>query len=888
MINSFWLRMRLGSENPEVRMAALVKIPSTDQEVIFEIAADDPDPGIRQEAANRLDDPAMLEVLWEREKDEDMKRSLRTRLNRRYIAMLTEGKKVKDQYLRRIDDELLLITAVCNTPDPEISAEVAALVKSDSGILTILRNLNNYELGVKLFDSLGEQIEIWHDLAESAASPQLKEYIQRKIEAWESGNEEGEETVDQQPGSGGISQALKEKLHVYEGIINEVKRLTGYIGGDATERLNGLKEKWASLPMVSPSFMEVLEIEFKQACDNFAAGIETARSLQLERLQRIDKLDEIYTEALRLVSDPEVRLKKEMVARIQKNWEEVAEGITAIEPLQERFVRICAELEQKLQTSQEELTASISRMEEIVSEITVQEAMAEPDMPKEKRIELEQEIDELLAKTHDNHQARRLKARFLSLNKHLRQKIHEIHQVRDLARWENYALKIVICEQAEKLLEETNIHEVSKTFKDLRNRWKDIGSVPHEKLEEINTRFHTVADELTRRCSEFFTELNKKREGIAAAKEKLCAEAEALQESQEWNKTADRYKAMQKEWRELGLAQPEVEKTLTKRFRDACDIFFNGRRKFLDELQTRRKGSQEEKLALCEEVETLLQENPAELNRKSRQYWDRWREAGSAGRDDHKLYERFKAAFDTYYDRLRGERENNLEKKKQICQSLKELLDSLDIAKQEEQQRTFRDLQREWDTAGPVPKENDKEIWREYDCVSRDLQHRFQENQANYAVHLIDIQEKLCQLIAGMAESKSIEELGMIPAELSGLRKIHEDMVAAIRDDNQQYFDNFRSAQDTSLKEMQRICGELEKINGVSKDTGGDTLNAMLADLNAALQNNIGSPGHDDGRRKQREVKDLQQQWQKVGVPRANEIAALFKRYREAVRTRNQ
>ncbi len=881
MINNLWLRMKLGSENPEVRMAALVKIPSTDQAVIFEIAADDPDAGIRQEAANRLDDPAMLEILWEREKDENLKKSLRAKLNRRYIASLTEGKKVEEQYLRRIDDELLLITAVCNTPSPEISAETAALVKSGSGIIKILRNLNYYELGVKLFDSLGDQIEIWHELAETAANPQLREYIREKIKVLEC-TEENDEAAEQQ--GGGISQALKEKLHVYEGIIQEVKRLTGYIGEDAVERLQGLREKWAALPVVSPSFMEVLEIEFKQACDNFAAGIETARSMQQERLQRIDRLDEIYAEALRLASDPEARLRKDMITRLHKNWEEAAEGITAIEPLQERFARISNELEQKFTASQEELNASIARLEEIINEMIAQEAMDEPDMPKERRIELEQEIEELLTKSHGHHKAQQLKARFHALNKHLRHKIHEIHQVRDLARWENYALKIVTCEQTEKLLAETNMHEVSKVFKDLRNRWKDIGSVPHEKLEEINTRFHTVADELNRRCTEFFSELNKKRDEIAAGKEKLCVEAESLQESREWNKTADRYKAMQKEWRDMGQAQQEVEKNLMKRFRAACDIFFNARRLYLDELQSQHKSALDGKVALCEEVEALLQNNPAELNRKSRQFWDRWRDAGSAGRDDHKLYERFKAAFDSYYDRLRGEREVNLEKKKQICLSLKELLDGLDILKLDEQQRRFRDLEYEWENIGPVPKENDKEIWQECERFSREIQRRFRESQANYASLLIDIQEKLCRQIAEMAETKTIGEPCVIPTELSGLKKVCDELSAAIRDDNQQYLAGFNSVQEAALKDMTRICGELEKINGIGSSSDGDGLNAMLADLNAAMQNNIGAPGYDDSRRKQHEAKELQQQWQKAGAPPAGEIAELFKRYRQATK----
>ncbi len=879
MINNLLLRMKLSNENPETRLAALDKIPSSEQEIFFEVAGSDSDPSVRRAAAYRLDDESMLEKLWEKEADQELKQSIRERLNRRYIAYLSEGRAVDLQYLERIDDELLLVTAICSTQNAEIIKQVSALVKSDGGIVKILRNLDNYELGIKLLERLDHNKELLMDIAETAANPQLKEYARNKFIA-----EPGHEDVAELQQTAGISSGLKEKLHAYENIIAEVQRLTGYIGEDAAERLQGLKDNWRTLPEVSPSFMEVLDIEFKQACRNFEDGIETARKLQQDRLHRIDQLDAIYAEAVKLVSDSAVPVKKEVLTRLRKNWETAAEGMTTIEPLQERFAKACDELESRLQESQKLISDNLARLQEIIAELEAQVKLDDPDISRDRRIELENEVNDLVAKSSGNHQVNTLRDRFHATNKTLRHKIHELHQVRDLARHENYALKIVLCQQAEKLLENTNMHEVSHQFKEIRQRWKDIGMVPHDKLNEINARFHLVADELTRRCSEFFDMLNKQREEIAAAKDALCAEAETLQDSTEWNKTGDRFKEMQKQWRELGLAQQGVENKLMKRFRAACDIFFNARRVHLDELTSRRNQAIEAKNALCAEAKELLENNPAELNRRSKQMWDRWRDAGSAGRDDHQLYEKFKAIFDSFYNQKRNEREDNLNLKKQICEELRNLAIGLDPLKIEAGQKRLHELQNQWDQIGQVPRENEKDLWRDYDHLIKDIHKNFKSLYIRHDRQVVDLQEQLCLIIARLqadrdaqAAREAVEALGSVPSELNALHQLFDKAAAG---------EISAAEQDAALQEMKKICADFERLNGIETEAeAAATLGDMLADLNAALQNNIATSSQDNTHHsKTQNTKELLQRWHQAGVPPLDEIAPVFARFRIAAK----
>ena len=59
----------------------------------------------------------------------------------------------------------------------------------------------------------------------------------------------------------------------------------------------------------------------------------------------------------------------------------------------------------------------------------------------------------------------------------------------------------------------------------------------------------------------------------------LIEQAEALKDSKEWKKTTEALIALQKQWKEIGAVPRKKSEQLWKRFRAACDEFFNERDK---------------------------------------------------------------------------------------------------------------------------------------------------------------------------------------------------------------------------------------------------------------------------------------------------------------------
>ena len=111
----------------------------------------------------------------------------------------------------------------------------------------------------------------------------------------------------------------------------------------------------------------------------------------------------------------------------------------------------------------------------------------------------------------------------------------------------------------------------------LLDEWKALPRLEKAADDALWRRFSTARTTYTRRRKAHFAELNEKREGARAVKEKLVKEAEALSGSTEWGPTAGAYRELMRRWKEAGPAPKGVDDQLWKRFRGAQDIFFGAR-----------------------------------------------------------------------------------------------------------------------------------------------------------------------------------------------------------------------------------------------------------------------------------------------------------------------
>ena len=149
---------------------------------------------------------------------------------------------------------------------------------------------------------------------------------------------------------------------------------------------------------------------------------------------------------------------------------------------------------------------------------------------------------------------------------------------------ENLAAKTGLCEKVEEIASKENIsasewNVLSKQIEEIQKEWKTIGFATKKENQKIYDRFRAACDKFFGRKREFYAGYKENINANLEKKIALCEEAEALKSSTEWKKTAAKLIELQKQWKEIGAVPRKKSEQLWKRFRAACDEFFNERDK---------------------------------------------------------------------------------------------------------------------------------------------------------------------------------------------------------------------------------------------------------------------------------------------------------------------
>jgi hypothetical protein len=176
----------------------------------------------------------------------------------------------------------------------------------------------------------------------------------------------------------------------------------------------------------------------------------------------------------------------------------------------------------------------------------------------------------------------RFKAATDKINQLRREHYKDIHEEQE----KNFEAKELLCDEAEKLIAEehpASVREWQKAtdkFNDLLNRWKSIGRAPRSKNDLIWKRFKTSLDAFYSNKRSFFSALKESQMENYSKKLALCEQAEAIKESSDWKKVTNELIGFQKAWKEIGPVPRKYSDKIWKRFRAACDEFFNRKSAF--------------------------------------------------------------------------------------------------------------------------------------------------------------------------------------------------------------------------------------------------------------------------------------------------------------------
>jgi hypothetical protein len=167
----------------------------------------------------------------------------------------------------------------------------------------------------------------------------------------------------------------------------------------------------------------------------------------------------------------------------------------------------------------------------------------------------------------------------------------------------NQARKETLCQQAEALSGSSDWIKTAEAIKVLQAEWKTVGSSPRTHEKALWERFHAACDTFFTRRREDLVHRKEEWAGNLAKKEALCAQAEVIAETTEWQKGVEDIKRLQAEWKTIGPVRKARADVIWQRFRAACDRFFE---RYQQRDQLAASGLVAEAEAVLQEFEALV------------------------------------------------------------------------------------------------------------------------------------------------------------------------------------------------------------------------------------------------------------------------------------------
>jgi len=197
--------------------------------------------------------------------------------------------------------------------------------------------------------------------------------------------------------------------------------------------------------------------------------------------------------------------------------------------------------------------------------------------------------------------------RFKSITSIINKKHQDYFESRKSDQKRNLDAKVALCEKVEQIVAgEIENHrdwdEKSKEIIELQKLWRTIGFAPKKDNNKIYERFRVASDKFFDKKREYYNQNKEEQLVNLQLKTDLCLKAEELKDNTSWKKTADEFISIQKAWKEIGPVPRKQSDLIWKRFRSACDAFFENKAKHFSSIDGEQAENLRKKKALIEEV----------------------------------------------------------------------------------------------------------------------------------------------------------------------------------------------------------------------------------------------------------------------------------------------
>jgi len=182
------------------------------------------------------------------------------------------------------------------------------------------------------------------------------------------------------------------------------------------------------------------------------------------------------------------------------------------------------------------------------------------------------------------------------------EKLHEEQE-------KNLLAKQALCDRIEMVLAAEPVkmkdwQELTDQVDELFKLWKSIGRAPKKHNDEVWSRFKASINAFFNNKKEFLNSIKQEQLNNYNLKLDICVQAENLKDSTEWKKTTQDLINLQRDWKKIGPVPKKHSDKIWKRFRAACDEFFNRKSEYFKNIHSTEGDNLKMKMELIEKVKT--------------------------------------------------------------------------------------------------------------------------------------------------------------------------------------------------------------------------------------------------------------------------------------------
>lgn len=346
---------------------------------------------------------------------------------------------------------------------------------------------------------------------------------------------------------------------------------------------------------------------------------------------------------------------------------------------------------------------------------------------------------------------------------------------------ENLQVKLSIIEELKELVESPDDANKSYIeFKKLQQQWNETKLVPQAKVNELWKNYQLYVEKFydILKLNNEFREYDFKKN--LEIKYRLCEAAEKLAEETDVISAFHQLQKLHQEFRDTGPVTKELRDEIWNRFKAASTSVNRLHQQHFEALKETEQHNLDQKTVICEIVETIEFDVLKTFNAWESKTQEiialqkKWKSIGFAPQKMNvKIFERFRQACDEFFKRkgdffkaLKEGMNENLEKKKALCEKAEALKESSDWKATAD---ALTKLQKEWKTIGPVSKKYSDAVWQRFiTACDAFFEQKNKATSSQRSVETENMEKKkaiLTQLTA-IEESMDTDEAGKLVREL--------------------------------------------------------------------------------------------------------------------------